>query len=183
MWAYRPKEEPPLFLEVPERLAPHPQEQILTGIGVDPLRVPSRAGWCVWGGGARRAPVNLLRDQLLASWLISMDEIPVRALEEPCKTRTSRGGASHKPGLSNLRAFWTGCSKTRHFSRWARKVGLSGRALCQAVEEMVRGLINAGLGRLHYQEADRARWPRQAWRSANTHRDEQGRPVVFRLWL
>ncbi len=36
--------------------------------------------------------------------------------------------------------------KTRHFSRWARKVGLSNRALCQAVEEMVRGLIDADLG-------------------------------------
>ncbi len=36
--------------------------------------------------------------------------------------------------------------KTRHFSRWARKVGVSDRALCQAVEEMIRGLIDADLG-------------------------------------
>ncbi|HUW97392.1 MAG TPA: type II toxin-antitoxin system RelE/ParE family toxin [Acidiferrobacter sp.] len=36
--------------------------------------------------------------------------------------------------------------KTRHFSRWARKVGLFDRALCQAVEEMIRGLIDADLG-------------------------------------
>ena len=36
--------------------------------------------------------------------------------------------------------------KTRHFGRWARKVGLSDRALCQAVEEMIRGLIDADLG-------------------------------------
>jgi hypothetical protein len=36
--------------------------------------------------------------------------------------------------------------KTRHFNRWARKVGLADRALCQAVEEMVQGLIDADLG-------------------------------------
>ena len=36
--------------------------------------------------------------------------------------------------------------KTRHFGRWVRKVGLSDRALCQAVEEMIRGLIDADLG-------------------------------------
>ncbi len=36
--------------------------------------------------------------------------------------------------------------QTRHFSRWARKVRLSDRALCQAVEEMIRGLIDADLG-------------------------------------
>ena len=36
--------------------------------------------------------------------------------------------------------------KTRHFNRWMRKSGLSDRALCQAVEEMARGLIDADLG-------------------------------------
>lgn len=36
--------------------------------------------------------------------------------------------------------------KTRHFSRWMRKTELSDRALCQAVEEMTRGLIDADLG-------------------------------------
>lgn len=36
--------------------------------------------------------------------------------------------------------------KTRHFSRWMRKTELSDRALCQAVEEMARGLIDADLG-------------------------------------
>lgn len=36
--------------------------------------------------------------------------------------------------------------KTRHFSRWARKVGLSDRASCLAVEEMAQGLIDADLG-------------------------------------
>jgi len=36
--------------------------------------------------------------------------------------------------------------KTRHFSRWMRKTELSDRALCQAVEEMGRGLIDADLG-------------------------------------
>ncbi len=36
--------------------------------------------------------------------------------------------------------------KTRHFSRWMRKTELSDQALCQAVEEMVYGLIDADLG-------------------------------------
>lgn len=36
MGAYLPKEEFPLLLEVSERLAPHPQEQVLKRIGVDP---------------------------------------------------------------------------------------------------------------------------------------------------
>jgi hypothetical protein len=36
--------------------------------------------------------------------------------------------------------------KTRHFGRWLRKSGLSDRALCQAVNEMIAGLIDADLG-------------------------------------
>lgn len=36
--------------------------------------------------------------------------------------------------------------KTRHFSRWMRKTGLSDRALRKAVEEMWQGLIDADLG-------------------------------------
>lgn len=36
--------------------------------------------------------------------------------------------------------------KTRHFSRWMRKTELTDRALCGAVEEMARGLIDADLG-------------------------------------
>lgn len=36
--------------------------------------------------------------------------------------------------------------KTRHFGRWLRKSGLSDRALCQAVKEMIAGLIDADLG-------------------------------------
>jgi len=36
--------------------------------------------------------------------------------------------------------------KTRHFSRWMRKTELADRVLCQAVEEMARGLIDADLG-------------------------------------
>jgi len=36
--------------------------------------------------------------------------------------------------------------KTRHFGRWVRKAGLSDQALCQAVEEMAGGLIDADLG-------------------------------------
>lgn len=36
--------------------------------------------------------------------------------------------------------------KTRHFSRWMRKTGLSDQALCGAVEEMACGLVDADLG-------------------------------------
>lgn len=36
--------------------------------------------------------------------------------------------------------------KTRHFSRWARKVGLQNQALCRAVAEMAQGLIDVDLG-------------------------------------
>lgn len=36
--------------------------------------------------------------------------------------------------------------KTRHFSRWMRKSDLPDKALCQAVEEMDRGLVDADLG-------------------------------------
>ena len=36
--------------------------------------------------------------------------------------------------------------KTRHFNRWMRKSGVSDGTLCQAVEEMARGLIDADLG-------------------------------------
>ena len=36
--------------------------------------------------------------------------------------------------------------KTRHFSRWMRKTELTDSALCAAVDEMVRGLIDADLG-------------------------------------
>lgn len=36
--------------------------------------------------------------------------------------------------------------KTRHFSRWMRKTELSDTSLCQAVEEMAQGLVDADLG-------------------------------------
>ena len=36
--------------------------------------------------------------------------------------------------------------KTRHFSRWMRKTELTDQALCEAVAEMSRGLIDADLG-------------------------------------
>ena len=36
--------------------------------------------------------------------------------------------------------------KTRHFTRWMRKTGLADTALCAAVAEMVRGLVDADLG-------------------------------------
>jgi len=36
--------------------------------------------------------------------------------------------------------------KTRHFTRWMRKTELTDQALCAAVAEMSRGLIDADLG-------------------------------------
>ena len=36
--------------------------------------------------------------------------------------------------------------KTRHFSRWMRKTELTDKALCDAVLEMMNGLIDADLG-------------------------------------
>lgn len=36
--------------------------------------------------------------------------------------------------------------KTRTFSRWMRKTGLTDDALCAAVEEMIQGLVDANLG-------------------------------------
>ena len=36
--------------------------------------------------------------------------------------------------------------KTRHFTRWMGKTELTDRALCAAVAEMMRGLIDANLG-------------------------------------
>ena len=36
--------------------------------------------------------------------------------------------------------------KTRHFARWMRKTELTDAALCQAIEEMAAGLIDADLG-------------------------------------
>jgi hypothetical protein len=36
--------------------------------------------------------------------------------------------------------------KTRHFARWMRKTDLADAALCEAVGEMVDGLIDADLG-------------------------------------
>ena len=36
--------------------------------------------------------------------------------------------------------------KTRHFARWMRKTELSDQALCKAVAEMQKGLIDADLG-------------------------------------
>ena len=36
--------------------------------------------------------------------------------------------------------------KTRYFTRWMRKTGLSDDALCAAVAEMAHGLVDADLG-------------------------------------
>ncbi len=80
------------------------QEQILTRIGCDLPRA-TLARWVVsLGTETVQALVNLLRDQLLASGLISMDETPVQVLKEPGKTAESqsylwvqRGGPPHAP--------------------------------------------------------------------------------------
>lgn len=39
-----------------------------------------------------------------------------------------------------------GVYKTRWFSRWADREGISGASLCEAVNEMITGLIDADLG-------------------------------------
>jgi hypothetical protein len=36
--------------------------------------------------------------------------------------------------------------KTRHFSRWMRKTELTNKALCDAIQEMIHGLIDADIG-------------------------------------
>lgn len=36
--------------------------------------------------------------------------------------------------------------RTRTFTRWMRKAGLTDKALCEAVDEMARGLVDADLG-------------------------------------
>lgn len=36
--------------------------------------------------------------------------------------------------------------RTRHFSRWLGKTALTDEALCHAVREMIKGLIDADLG-------------------------------------
>lgn len=36
--------------------------------------------------------------------------------------------------------------RTRTFTRWMRKAGLTDEALCNAVAEMAQGLVNADLG-------------------------------------
>ena len=80
------------------------QEQILTRIGVDLPRA-TLARWMVGVGTDLIQPViNLLRDQLLASGLISMDETPTQVLKEPGKTAESksylwvqRGGPPETP--------------------------------------------------------------------------------------
>jgi len=38
------------------------------------------------------------------------------------------------------------CCKTRHFSKWATKVGLSDKALREAIREIQDGLVDADLG-------------------------------------
>ena len=37
-------------------------------------------------------------------------------------------------------------TKTRHFHRWAKKAGLSDKALFSAVSEMIKGLVGTDLG-------------------------------------
>jgi hypothetical protein len=53
--------------------------------------------------------------------------------------------------LSRYRTKWYGYPmrrvfRTRTFTRWTRKAGLTGDALCEAVSEMAQGLVDADLG-------------------------------------
>ena len=127
------------------------QEQILTRIGVDLPRA-TLARWMVRVGTDLIQPlINLLRDQLLASGLISMDETPVQVLKEPGKTAESqsylwvqRGGPPHAPIILfdydpsrsrevplRLLASFTGILQTDGYA-----------AYCEAVR--VYGLTHAG---------------------------------------
>ena len=63
--------------------------------------------------------------------------------------------------------------KTRWFARWARKEGLSDKALWGAVDEMVQGLF----------EADRATGGRKTGRLPHAGCDQPRQPLDICLWL
>lgn len=73
-------------------------------------------------------------------------------MSQPHRASQPESDTQRKPGTveesvtqwhtSNTRRVF----KTRHFARWMRKTDLSDTALCEAVNEMVAGLIDADLG-------------------------------------
>jgi len=79
------------------------QEAILQRIGVDLPRA-TLANWMIQAGTLIQPLINLLRDRLLASDILQMDETPVQVLKEPGKTAQSksylwlqRGGPPSQP--------------------------------------------------------------------------------------
>jgi len=79
------------------------QEAILQRIGVDLPRA-TLANWMIQAGTLIQPLINLLRDRLLASDILQMDETPVQVLKEPGKTAQSksylwlqRGGPPEQP--------------------------------------------------------------------------------------
>lgn len=68
--------------------------------------------------------------------------------------------------------------KTRYFTRWMRKTALTDPVLCEAIYEMIAGLIDADLGGGVLKSA----WPyrgRQKRGNAHLGCDQQRRPLVF----
>jgi hypothetical protein len=61
--------------------------------------------------------------------------------------------------------------KTRYFARWMRKTELTNSALCEAVAEMVQGLVDADLGGGVVKKACGATWPRleRRWQNFGGH--------------
>jgi hypothetical protein len=57
--------------------------------------------------------------------------------------------------------------KTKPFTRFADKAGISDAALCRAVGDADRGLVAAGLGGGVIKTADRAPWPGKIRRISN----------------
>ena len=61
---------------------------------------------------------------------------------------------------------------TRHFSRWLSKTDVSIDALCKAIEEMARGLIDANLGGGLVKKRVALPGRGQKWKYTNTGRYE-----------
>lgn len=72
---------------------------------------------------------------------------------------------------------------TRSFGRWLGKADLVVEALCKAIEEMERGLVDAKLGGGIVKK--RIALPGRGKRGQRPHTgcDKQSRPLVFRIWI
>ena len=73
----------------------------------------------------------------------------------------------------------TGILKRKGFARWQAGEKLPDAALCKAVKEMKRGLIDADFGRLPLQEAGGAPRRRQEWRLPHAAVSPDGSRYVF----